>query len=440
MSIAPSSWTYVELFAGVGGFGVACRRLGGRCVFASEIEPTACATWRRNFPTEAHVLRGDITKVADDAIPPHDLLVGGFPCQPFSRAGTQPATTDPKGQLYLEIVRVLRVARPAAFLLENVPGLATAEGGQAIRNIVESLRGVGYDVSVAAIDSCCLLPQRRRRLYFVGQRRAEEKPFDHELGRRRRGREEPFPWPGVPSVVRTLREVLHETSEPENAAAMAVARKATLTDAQWRKRLDACEDRTAWIAPPDEPGPTLTRGYRRAPGKAAAARAVDAAGQATVMAASTGASRQHAGGTRLWRNLVDVSSTATAAMEPGSLPRYLTPREAARMQGFPEGFWIPREDDPAGPGVALFGNAVSPPVIAAVLSVLVDLILTVRRPPRSEDAVAAAPPTEAASGPANTGEAVIGMLLDAVPAASRDDLRKRLHHTSWSQQEQRFAV
>ena len=119
------AFTFVELFAGIGGFRVGLQPLGGRCVFASELDPEAAAVYSRQFSKDdngAHITCGDICTVPDDAIPPHDMLTAGFPCQAFSSLGSQPGLGDAKGTLFLQIVRVLRLRQPRTFLLENVPG------------------------------------------------------------------------------------------------------------------------------------------------------------------------------------------------------------------------------------------------------------------------------------------------------------------------------
>ena len=123
------AFTYAELFAGIGGFGQGLNALGGRCVFASEIAPAASELFALNSPANAPIVVGDIWQIGSEDIPPHDLLVAGFPCQPFSTLGLQPGLADAKGpssgrgMLFSQIVRVLEARRPSAFLLENVPGV-----------------------------------------------------------------------------------------------------------------------------------------------------------------------------------------------------------------------------------------------------------------------------------------------------------------------------
>ena len=120
---------FVELFAGIGGFRLALEAVGGRCVLASEYSQHACAVYRRNWPNDpAHVLVGDVRKLVPAQIPPHDVLVGGFPCQSFSNAGRREGLDDDRGSLFFEVVRLLDGCRPRAFLLENVRGLLKVMG------------------------------------------------------------------------------------------------------------------------------------------------------------------------------------------------------------------------------------------------------------------------------------------------------------------------
>lgn len=158
---------FIELFAGIGGFRIGLEKAGGRCVFASEIDPTAAGTYEAFF---GEAPQGDVTRLGVECIPDHDILTGGFPCQPFSSLGAQPGLEDAKGVLFQEICRILRGKRPRGFLLENVPGLLTCDQGRAFRAIVEALQDAGYRVDHHVINSRCLTPQNRKRVYLVGVR------------------------------------------------------------------------------------------------------------------------------------------------------------------------------------------------------------------------------------------------------------------------------
>ena len=186
---APARFRFVELFAGIGGFRVGLERLGGECVFASEWDPSCCATYRTNFGDNP---AGDITHVDEKAIPPHDILTAGFPCQSFSRAGALQGFDDSRGQLFFEIPRVLKYHRPRAFLLENVANLLKIDQGRDMKRIVHELRACGYVVHHAGINSKTVVPQQRVRLFIVGLlKEAVQAP-------------EIFHWPEVSWVLRCV--------------------------------------------------------------------------------------------------------------------------------------------------------------------------------------------------------------------------------------------
>ncbi len=155
---------------------MALEALGGTCVFASEINPECVETYRRNFAgsgsSHCDAVAGDICAVAADTVPDHDILVGGFPCQPFSALGLQPGLADEsKGWLFLDIVRILKAKQPRAFLLENVPGLLTCDEGRAFEAIRVALTLEGrYSLTVDCVNAKCVTAMQRNRLFFVGLR------------------------------------------------------------------------------------------------------------------------------------------------------------------------------------------------------------------------------------------------------------------------------
>jgi DNA (cytosine-5)-methyltransferase 1 len=161
--------TYIDLFAGIGGFHVALDRLGHRCVFASEIDKDLRRLYRLNFGLEAH---GDIRKVRVEDVPSHDVLCAGFPCQPFSKAGEQAGLDCPKdGDLFRYIKKILAVHQPRYFILENVPNLYKHDGGQTYRKMRRSLERLGYSVAERILSPHQFgIPQIRERLYIVGSR------------------------------------------------------------------------------------------------------------------------------------------------------------------------------------------------------------------------------------------------------------------------------
>lgn len=160
--------TFVDLFAGIGGFRLAFEQLGGRCVFACEIEGIVRQTYERNFGDEPE---GDVTKIPADSIPDHDILLAGFPCQAFSIMGKMEGFADTRGTLFFEIERILRAKRPPLILLENVRQLLTNQRGRTFAVIQSHLRELGYYIHHAVLNALDFgLPQKRERVFIVGFR------------------------------------------------------------------------------------------------------------------------------------------------------------------------------------------------------------------------------------------------------------------------------
>lgn len=160
---------FIDLFAGLGGFHQALERLGHRCVFASELDPALAKLYKKNFELEPV---GDIRE-ALDAVPPHDILCAGFPCQPFSKAGEQLGFDCPQwGDLFDYVVRILRRHKPAYLLIENVPNLMRHKGGETWANIENRLRGLGYAIDSGKLSPHLFgVPQVRERAIIVGARK-----------------------------------------------------------------------------------------------------------------------------------------------------------------------------------------------------------------------------------------------------------------------------
>ena len=191
--VSGARFTFAEIFAGVGGFRLGLEPLGGRGVFASEIEKWAMKAYQTHFPADGALMVGDISGVYASSLPAVDLLTAGFPCQPFSDRGRRPGLLDDRGQLYRELVRLLIARQPAAFLFENVSGLVTMEGGSrsmrgerraadvaetsdhftpgaTFTRILAELTACGYRVSWRVLSSRHWLAQHRERVYIVGFR------------------------------------------------------------------------------------------------------------------------------------------------------------------------------------------------------------------------------------------------------------------------------
>lgn len=163
-------FTFVDLFCGIGGFHHALSALGGRCVFACDIDPSCRASYQQTFGMMPH----DDVRTALD-IPDHDVLCAGFPCQPFSNAGHRAAFTDEsRGTLIYEIVRILDAKKPRAFLLENVKHIQTIQKGHVYRTILAALNDLGYSVNVVVLSPDDFgVPQHRERVYFMGIRKQQ---------------------------------------------------------------------------------------------------------------------------------------------------------------------------------------------------------------------------------------------------------------------------
>jgi DNA (cytosine-5)-methyltransferase 1 len=163
-----SSFRFIDLFCGIGGFHRALSDLGGTCVFASDIDTKCQDVYERNFRLRPV---GDICAVRSEDVPDHDVLCGGFPCQPFSTAGHREAFDDTRGTLFQEIARIVRDKKPKVLLLENVKGIKNIQGGHVYRVILGVFESLGYTVKDVVLSPDMFgVPQRRERVYFIGIR------------------------------------------------------------------------------------------------------------------------------------------------------------------------------------------------------------------------------------------------------------------------------
>ena len=161
-----SKFTFIDLFAGIGGFHQAATAFGGVCVFASEIDPHAQQAYSANYNLQPH---GDITKIDASDIPDHDILFAGFPCQPFSIIGAMKGFEDTRGTLFFDIVRILKTKKPKMFILENVKQLSTHNKGETLEIILLTLKNLGYKVYWKVLNALDFgLPQKRERTIIVG--------------------------------------------------------------------------------------------------------------------------------------------------------------------------------------------------------------------------------------------------------------------------------
>ena len=192
---ATEALTCIDLFCGIGGFHVAATNLGLEVVFACDIDGAARTAYQRNFGLEPG---GDITHIRAKDIPDHELLFAGFPCQPFSIIGRRQGLTDPRGTLFLEILRIVRAKRPSGIVLENVKQLAVVEKGAILQSILQELQGMGYQTDWRILNALDFgLPQRRERTLIV----ATLQPFDS------------FPWPIERLPMMPLAEILEKNPD-----------------------------------------------------------------------------------------------------------------------------------------------------------------------------------------------------------------------------------
>lgn len=168
-----SNFTFIDLFAGIGGFHLALNQLGGECVFASEKDEYARKTYIENHQIDPKIFNDDIRKIAPLEVPDHDILCAGFPCQPFSVAGKQKGFHDgensERGNLFFSILDILEAKRPKAFILENVRNLEKHDEGRTLKVILEELKNIGYSVDYKILKASDFnVPQHRPRIFLVG--------------------------------------------------------------------------------------------------------------------------------------------------------------------------------------------------------------------------------------------------------------------------------
>ena len=323
---AEPAFTFVELFCGIGGFAVALEAMGGQCLFASDIDESCRDMYLKNFKLSNDSFYGDIYEVPNDCFPrDFDLLVGGFPCQPFSSLGEQPGLADgPRGLLYTQIVRVLQASQPKAFLLENVPGLVHTEG--ALSTIVPALEQAGYRVSVEVCTARGLTAQSRKRLFFVGHRWKDGDAV-----------KEPFQFPYIPDLGLRAEDVIEydDFSLDGNSQVSSEFDLYRVTESQMEKLRSRSKGwKPAKLAWPSVVCDTLIGHYGATVGKG--------------------------------------NSQLVPCRAP-LYPRCFTPRECARLMGFPLYFHIPSQPK-EGQGwkahvkkqYLMFGNAVCPPLVAVL--------------------------------------------------------------------------
>lgn len=333
-----ADFTFVDLFAGIGGMRLAFEEIGGRCVFTSEWDEYAQKTYIENF-RDGHPVHGDITKIPSSDVPDHDVLLAGFPCQPFSIAGVSKKNAlgrshgfadETQGTLFFDVARIIKAKQPRAFLLENVKNLISHDRGRTFDVILRTLRvELGYDVHAKIIDAAHFVPQHRERILIVGFR--EPVMFDWDI----------LELPGTGK--KRMRDILHrkDGGEPDlpwdegrffDHDRRAVNAKYTLTEHLWNYLQRYAEK-------------------HREKGNGFGFGLVGADSVARTLSA-----RYYKDGSEI---LIRQSGKRS--------PRRLTPRECARLMGFPDSFRIPVSDTRA---YKQFGNSVVVPVLKETARVM----------------------------------------------------------------------
>ena len=161
--------TFIDLFAGIGGFRTALESLGSTCVFSSEIDKHAAQTYYTNY---GEYPQGDITQIAAEDIPDHDILCAGFPCQAFSISGKQLGFSDTRGTLFFDIARIVKVKKPRVVFMENVKNFATHDGGKTMKVVETTMEQLGYNLYAKVLNAADYgVPQKRQRIYMVAIRK-----------------------------------------------------------------------------------------------------------------------------------------------------------------------------------------------------------------------------------------------------------------------------
>lgn len=333
-SLSHPKFRFIELFAGIGGLRKGFDAIGGQCVFTSEWDLACRKTYQANYACD-HPVEGDITKISEEDIPEHDVLVAGFPCQPFSIAGVSKKNAlgrahgfmcEAQGTLFFDVGRIIAHHRPAAFLLENVKNLVNHDKGNTFRVICKTLeKDLGYHIDWRVINAKSFVPQNRERIFIAGFRKDTRFDFNK------------LEMPDLADGP-TMATVLHsqngtEVEEPPytNGPKGKVDDKYTLSEKLWTYLQNYAEKHRAkgngfgyGLVGPKDVARTLSARYYK-------------------------------------------DGSEILIKQRGKRPRRLTPRECARLMGF-DGPGKPRFEIPVSDTQAYkqFGNAVVVPVVEAV--------------------------------------------------------------------------
>ncbi|MDG6250409.1 DNA (cytosine-5-)-methyltransferase [Methanocalculus sp.] len=312
--------TFIDLFAGIGGIRLGFERAGAECIFSSEWDKFAQQTYEANFGEEP---KGDIRKLDATSIPDFNILCAGFPCQPFSIAGVSKKNSlnrphgfadMTQGTLFYEIIRILEVKKPDAFFLENVKNLESHDKGRTFAIIRSALEDIGYSFFYKVINANNILPQNRARIFMVGFR-------DKNIG---------FTFPEITNRKPRLMDILDPNPDE----------KYTLSDHLWEYLQDYAEK-------------------HRRKGNGFGFGLTDLNSYSRTLSA------------RYYKDGSEI-----LIPQKGMNPRRLTPRECARLQGYPESFIIPVSDTQA---YKQFGNSVAVPLVEVLAR---QVVFTLQKRPR----------------------------------------------------------
>lgn len=303
----------IDLFSGIGGTRLGFHQTNSvNIVFSSEIDKFAVKTYKANFGETPF---GDITKIDENDIPNHDILVGGFPCQAFSQAGKKLGFKDTRGTLFFEIARIIKKKRPKVFLLENVKNLKSHDKERTFKVIETTLKNLNYDVQTILFKAKDFgVPQNRERIYIVGF--AKDKVSNYK--------DFSFPTPSCPKT--SVRDILE----------LNVNDKYTISNALWQ-------------------GHQRRKTKHKKKGNGFGYSLFNENSPYT----NTISARYYKDGSEI---LIE---------QIGKNPRKITPREAARLQGFPENYIIPVSDTQS---YKQFGNSVTVPVIFAIAQEIISIL------------------------------------------------------------------
>lgn len=308
---------FIDLFAGIGGFRIALEEMGAECVFSSEWDKQAKITYETNFKDTPH---GDITEIDESDIPNHDILAAGFPCQPFSISGKRLGFKDTRGTLFFDVARIIKYHNPKLVILENVRNFASHDNGNTLAVVKKTLEDFGYNVFYKVLNASDYgLPQNRKRIFIIC--------FRNDL------KINDFEFPGPTDIKISLNDVL---IKDEKNTKYIIDRPDIYFD---EKKIES----TKMISKLNKPiriG-TINKGGQ-------GERIYSVKGHAITLSAYGGGA-----GAKTGAYLID------------NQVRKLTPRECARIQGFPDSFIIPVTD---GQAWKQFGNSIPINILRSILN------------------------------------------------------------------------